>query len=677
MIIKGKSSFRWLFTAVMFIVLACPLQARITKLVITKSEPYLDGKAIGDRGSFIKISGQAFGEVDPSNPLNSIIQDIQLAPGNEHGYVEYISDFIIVRPADISKSNGLLFLSLPNRGNVFPADEALLARGYVYFWCGWQGDVVAGNNRLIMKVPYAGNNGEPVTGILRQEYQVSAPVNTLILSSGVFTGQTHRSYPAVNMENTDCSLTKRVHESDERISIPNSEWAFSDCSRVKFPGIRSNSRISVKDGFEPNYIYELIYTAMDPLVLGLGFAAIRDFSSFLKTSLKDDSGLPNPLTDPGTTELRVKAAVMQGVSQCSNFARTFLHLGFNKDENGKQVFEGVNAHIGSRRISLNVRFGRPGGGGMQHEDHLFPGNEPPYTWDAQFDPISGITGGLLVKSIEDGTTPKVIQTLSSTEYWQSRASLGTTDSYGTKDLVLPRNVRIYLFSGTQHSPSTVADPVTSFQSNDNDYGPYLRALVVALERWVLEGKEPPASCYPTIAAGTLVSPEKQASGWPDIPGVTYTGKPNELPLLDYGATYDFKNTTGILQKEPPQVKSEQKYKTLIPKVDKDGNEIGGIRSIDIRVPIGTYTGWALRKEGYGKDDQASLTGMFLPFRKRKEDRITANDPRLSVAERYRTNEKYVDAVRKAAGELVEAGFLLPEDAAAEINKAEKSSVGQY
>ena len=672
--IKGKTGLRWLCTAFMLAVLACPLQARITKLVITKSEPYLEGKQIGDRGPFIKISGQAFGEVDPSNPLNSIIQDIQLAPVNGQGFVEYISDFVIVRPADMSKSNGLLFLSLPNRGNAFPADEALLARGYVYFWCAWQGDVLSGNNRLIMKVPYAGINGGAVTGILRQEYQVPAPVNTLILSNGFFTGQTHQSYAAVNIENTEYSLTKRVHESDERIPIPNSEWAFSDCSRVKFPGVRSYNRISLKDGFETDYIYELIYTARDPLVLGLGFAAIRDFSSFLKTSLKDDSGLPNPLADPGTKDLPVKFAIMQGVSQCSNFARTFLHLGFNRDENGKQVFEGVNAHIGTRRISLNVRFGRPGGGGMQHEDHLFPGNEPPYSWDSQFDPISGITGGLLVKSMEDGTMPKVIQTLSSTEYWQSRASLGTTDSYGTKDLVLPENVRIYLFSGTQHTPTPVADQMTSFQSNNNNYFPYLRALVIALERWVMEGKEPPPSCYPTIAAGTLVSPEKAVSGWPDIPGVTYTGKPNELPLLDYGASYDFKTTTGILQQEPPKVKSEQKYKTLIPKVDRDGNEIGGIRSIDIRVPLGTYTGWSLRKEGYGKDDQASLTGMFLPFRKRKEDRVAAKDPRLSVAERYKTHEKYVEAVRKAAGELVEAGFLLPEDAAAEIDKAEKSSV---
>jgi hypothetical protein len=311
---------------------------------------------------------------------------------------------------------------------------------------------------------------------------------------------------------------------------------------------------------------------------------------------------------------------------------------------------------------------------MQHEDHLFPGNEPPYTWDSQYDPISGVTGGLLVKSIEDGTTPKVIQTLSSTEYWQSRASLGTTDSYGTKDLVLPQNVRIYLFSGTQHSPSSVADPMTSFQSNNNSFYPYLRALVVALERWVLEGKEPPASSYPTIAAGTLVAPEKKVSGWPDIPGVTYAGKPNELPLLDYGTTYDFKNTTGILTQEPPKGKSDEKYKTLIPKVDKDGNETGGIRSVDIRVPIGTYTGWSLRKEGYGKDDQASLTGMFLPFKKTKEDRVAANDPRLSVTERYKTREKYMEAVKKAAGELAASGFLLPEDASAEIDKAEKSSV---
>ena len=664
------------FTSVLLLLVFSCFQsnARIVRVIVTKTEPYMEGKLFGTAGQYEKLTGQAYGEIDPVNPLNAVIQDIQNAPRNAEGLVEYISDFIILRPVDMTKSNGLLFLSLPNRGNAFPADTVLLGRGYVYFWCAWQGDVLRGNNRLTMRVPYASDNGGEIAGILRTEYQVSLAVNTLNLSSGFFTGLTHHSYETISLDNKDCTLTKRILESDPRIMVPNSEWAFSDCSRTRFPGVPSPTKISLKDGFDPNYIYELIYTAKNPLVLGLGFAAIRDFSSFLKYSMEDESGFPNPLLNKGSDKNPVRSAIMQGISQCSNFARTFLFLGFNQDENGLRVFEGVNTHIGTRRISLNIRFGRPGGGGLQREDHLFPGNDPPFSWDKEPDPVSGITGGILGKCIETGTCPKIMQTLSSSEYWQLRASLTTTDSYGTRDLKIPDNVRIYLFSGTQHTPEQIADQISGFSQNYNSYTPYLRALIIALEKWVTEGTDPPQSKYPTIASGTLVSPDKSGTGWPDIPAVPYNGKANVLPLLDYGPQYDFINVTGVLQKEPPEIKSEQNYKTMVPKVDKDGNEIAGIRSLDIRVPVGTFTGWALRRDGFGKGDLSSLNGMFIPFKKTKKDRKAVKDPRLSLEERYGSHEKYVEAVRKASEELIREGFLLPDDARNEIENAEKRNI---
>ena len=667
-------TLHFILAALIFSFFCCPSQARIVRVIITKTEFYLDGKVFGTAGSYEKLTGQAYGEVDPGNPLNSIIQDINFAPRNERGMVEYVSDFIILRPLDMTRSNGILFLSLPNRGNALPADTALLGRGYVYLWCAWQGDVLKGGNRLTMKVPYASENGSEIAGILRTEYQVSSSVNTLNLSGGFFTGQTHYSYETTSLDNAGFKLTKRVLESDPRVPVPNSDWAFSDCSRLHFPGAPSTTKISLKDGFDPNYIYELVYLAKNPLVLGLGFAAIRDLSSFLRHELKDESGFPNPLVKEGTIIKPVRAAIMQGVSQCSNFTRTFLLLGFNQDEKGLKVFDGVNVHIGTRRIALNVRFGRPGGGGLQHEDHLFPGNDPPFTWNTEYDTISGITGGILEKCIESGTCPRIMQTLSSSEYWQLRASLTTTDSYGTKDLKIPDNVRIYLFSGTQHTPGNTADQMSGFVQNDNSYYPYLRALLIAMEKWILEGKEPPKSSYPTIASKTLAAPDKVTIGWPDIPGVTYNGKVNELPLLDYGPQFNFRNVTGILQQEPPDIKSEKNYITLVPRVNRDGNEIAGIRSINIRVPLGTYTGWSLRKEGYGKGDLSSLNGMFIPFKETKKERKAAGDPRLSLVERYGSHEKYVEAVRKAAEELISEGFLLPEDAKAEIERAEKSNI---
>ncbi len=654
-----------------------PLQARIYRVTVTKTEPYSDGKIFGMAGSYEKLTGQAYGEVDPDNPLNRIIQDIQFAPRNSRGMVEYISDFIILRPADMSKSNGLLFLSLPNRGNVLPADTVLLGRGYIYFWCAWQGDVLRGNNRLTMRVPFAGDKGSSIDGILRTEYQVNSETTTLNLSSGFFTGLTHYSYETISLDNSGLALTKRILESDPRDTVPKSEWAFSDCSKGRFPGIPSTTKISLKNGFQPYYIYELIYTAKDPLVLGLGFAAIRDFTSFLRNDLKDDAGLRNPVFTDEMTANPVRAAIMQGESQCSNFTRTFLFLGFNQDEKDQKVFEGVNSHIGIRRISLNIRFGRPGGGGLQHEDHLFPGNDPPFSWEMESDPISGITGGILEKCFAAGTCPKIMQTLSSSEYWQLRASLTTTDSYGTRDLKIPDNVRIYLFSGTQHTPASIADQMSGFAQNYNSYNPYLRALIISLEKWIMDGTEPPVSSYPTLGTGTLVKPDKLSTGWPDIPGVPYNGKVNELPLLDYGPQYDFKNVSGIITREPPEIRSEQPYKTLVPKVDNDGNEIAGVRGINIRVPLGTYTGWALRRDGFGKGDLSSLNGMFIPFKKTRKERIEIKDRRLSLQERYGSHEKYVKAVRKAAEDLMKEGFLLPEDAKNEIEKAEKSNVMKY
>lgn len=648
--------------------------ARIVKLVITRTEPYADGKPLGTVGAYERVFGQAYGEVDPKLPQNAIIQDILLAPKNARGMVEYISDFVMLRPTDIRKSNGFLFLSLPNRGNVFGADTTLLKRGYTYLWCAWQGDVLAGesspgNKRLTMQVPVATENGREITGKLRVELQVVTPTKTLNLSSGAFSGMIHHSYETVSLDNTGLMLTKRVHESDARITVPNSDWAFADCTALPFPGKPSTTQISLKDGFDPNYIYELVYTAKNPLVLGLGFASIRDFASLLRRETTAEVD--------GLNELRkapIRATVMQGVSQCSNFIRTFLQLGFNQDENGRQVFDGVNAHIGPRRISLNVRFGRPGGGGMQHEDHQFPGIEAPFTWDTTTDPVSGVTGGILEACTQTGTCPKIMQTLSSTEYRQSRASLTTTDVYGKRDLTIPDNVRIYLFAGTQHSPYSAVDQASGFTTDYNPTQPAHRALLIALEEWILAGKQPPLSVYPTLAAQTLVAPDQKSIGWPTIPGVTYNGRINEISVLDYGPAYQPKYMTGILLQEPPKVIKSNAYTVLVPKVDADGNEVSGIRNTTTRVPLGTYTGWSLRRSGYGEGDLASLAGMFIRFKTTKAERMAVADPRLSLEERYSTHEVYVTAVRKAADELMKEGFLLPEDAQAEVEKADKSDV---
>jgi len=657
---------------IFFFVFECSF-AKITRIEIISTEVYEGARQFGDAGQYIKISGWAYGEVDPNNPLNTIIQDIQLAPRNAKGKVEYVSEFILLRPMNMTKCNGVLFLSLPNRGNVFPPDTALLKRGYVYLWSAWQGDVLPGNNRVLMEVPVAKDSSKEITGRIRSEFEVAGLTNTLNLSSGYFSGLTHHSYEAVSLDNGDATLTKRVHEEDERQPISNTDWAFADCNTKQFPGFPDKERISLKGGFDPNYIYELIYTGKNPLVMGLGFAAIRDVASFFKNELGDERGHQNPLVVHGITTTPVKAAILQGVSQCGNFTRTFLQLGFNEDENKKIVFEGVSDHIGTRRISLNIRFGRPGGGGLQREDHLFPGNEPPFSWDAMVEPISGIKGGILEKCVQTNTCPKIIQTFTSSEYWQLRASLRTTDAFSKKDIPIPSNVRIYLFNSTQHGPSKTNDKISGFTTNDNSYVPNLRALVIALENWVLNDKQPPQSLYPRIDNNTLVRPDKKTIGWTDIPGVPYNGKVNEGALIDYGQGFNMKYVTGVLR-EPPVVMKDKFYHVLVPKVDKDDNELGGIRNTTVLVPLGTYTGWSLRQKGYGEGDLNALNGMFIPFKNTKAERTAAGDPRLSLKERYQTHEGYVAAVKRAADDLVGKGFLLPEDAANIVTAAEKSDV---
>ncbi|GAB4002710.1 alpha/beta hydrolase domain-containing protein [Spirosoma daeguense] len=676
---KRFQNYQAFYLLVFAMLISSIAQARIVRMVVTRTEPYANGRTFGNAGTYERVFGQAYGEVDPKLAQNKIIQDVQLAPRNARGMVEYVSEFILLRPTDLSKSNGLLFLSLPNRGNVFPADTSLLKRGYVYLWSAWQGDVLPGDTypgspRLTIKVPVATDNGKEITGKIRAEFQVVTPAKTQNLSSGPFSGLSHHSYETVSLNNAGLVLTKRVHEADQRQPIPNSDWAFSDCKDVAFPGKPSTTQLSIKDGFDPNYIYELVYTAKNPLVLGLGFAAIRDVASFLRNSRTDEANNQNPLVSTGSQTIPVRAAIMQGVSQCSNFTRTFLQLGFNQDESGKRVFDGINAHIATRRISLNVRFGRPGGGGLQREDHLFPSNEPPFTWQVTKDPISGITGGILENCSPLGNCPKIMQTLSSSEYRQIRASLPTTDPSGKKDLPIPDNVRIYLIAGTQHSPNGAPDPTSGFQMNDNPTTPTLRTLLIALEKWVLADKLPPKSVYPTLQAKTLVLPDQKNVGWPAIPGVPYNGQFNNVPLLDYGPTYDMHHVTGVVSHEPPNVVKANVYAVLVPKVDQDGNEVAGIRNTAMRAPLGTYTGWAVRKPGYGEGDLASLNGMFIPFKKTKAERIAVGDPRLSLEERYGSHDSYVAAVRKATTDLVSEGFLLPEDAQAEIEKAQKSTI---
>jgi hypothetical protein len=696
------------------------VEARITRIVITQTEsPAFGGTSFGAVGQVEKLVGTAFGEVDPSDPRNAIIQDIDLAPRNAGGMVEYSTDLYILKPINLASGNHLILYDVANRGNKLAmslsfnlnsgggnnpttaadaGDGFLQWQGYTLVWSGWQADVLPGNSRVTMQVPVARNrDGSSITGIVRGEYIVAAATNTLNLSSGTFTGLTHASYPTVSTDNKTPladgflpTLTVRSHEKDPRVAVSNTLWAFGSC-----PGgvtvIPSPTQICVLGaGFQPGKIYELLYRGKDPLVIGLGYAGIRDLISFFKHQRYDDTGTPNPLwigydRHPHRTNNDVQA-IVTGSSQSGRNIRTFLHLGFNEDEQGQIAFDAAFPLIGGGRAAFNIRFGQPGRAWGYVADHLYPAYEFPFTYSTTHDPITGQTGGILESCRQHHMCPKIFHFATALEIWEGRQSLGLTDPLGRHDIHDPDLVRTYLQTSTQHAPSAFPPGFNASlgpcqqQTNPNSYKETQRSLLVALADWLQKGVQPPPSHVPELRDGTLVLPSQV--NFPDIPANNYGGvsRPavkflalaNPLKALDYGPLFNEFDESGIPTIEPPGVSSLQ-YTILVPQVDADGNDIGGIRSTAVLAPTATHTGWNLYN-GVFQDDLCTLSGSYIPFATTPAERLATGDPRLSLEERYGTHAGYVDAVRKATKKLVKDRLLLPVDADRLIGAADASNV---
>ena len=461
--------------------LIAPTEARITRIEITAEEPAFAGKVFGNTGSYVKLFGRAYGEVDPGLPQNAIIQDISLAPKNARGRVEYVTDIAILKPADLAKGNGVQIVEVHNRGrkliiNSFndkvagnqeainnlneAGDGFLMEQGYTLVWFGWQADVAPGDGRMTLDVPVAKNSdGSPITGPVRTELTTLAPTKTLNLSSGWFTGMITKSYPTASIDNRTATsdgflpkLTVRSREQEPRVEIANTEWSFGNCADGS--AVRVNdTQICMPGGFQPGKLYELIYRAKDPLVLGLGFAAARDIGAFIKTRVKDDAGKPNPAYRAGSK------AIILGTSQSGRMIRTMLHLGFNRGEDGARVYEGAYPHIGGGMMSMNIRFAQPGRAWGDQIDHLYPAYDFPFTYARQTDPLTGRTQGVLDRCIETNTCPRIFHVATALEIWEGRQSLGLTDPLGKRDIADPPNVRTFIMASTQHSPAALPLPV--------------------------------------------------------------------------------------------------------------------------------------------------------------------------------------------------------------------------
>ncbi len=662
----GRTLYGTLLGVFLFVGMATTVYAEVVRIEIDRREPFADGHSFGRTGPYEKITGKLYLEADPRNPANQRVVDLKLAPRNPQGKVEFRTDFFLLKPLDATRGNRRLFYDVNNRGNKLalrafnnrggnnPTTRSdagngfLMREGYTLLWCGWNGDVKPGNNRLQIDLPIARReeDGQTITGTIYAEITV----NQKTFSQPFYWGNS-TPYPAVSLDNRNATLTMRPLRSAPAVEVPHEQWSLArrEDGRV----IPDPTHLYLKQGFRPGWLYELVYRGKDPRVTGLGFVAVRDAISFFRYGPQERPGPSNPLAEV------IERAYIFGISQSGRFIHHFVYDGFNGDEKKRIVFDGALAHVGGAGKGMfNYRFAQTTRHGSHHEDNLYPTDFFPFTSVLQEDPVTGRRGDFLTRARKSGHVPKFFFTETSTEYWARAGSLLHTDVEGQHDIGLDPNVRLYFFTGAQHGVSSSPDRgIYQNGANVLDHRPLLRALLGALDRWVTTGKEPPESRYPRIADGTLVNLEAYRRSFPQIPGV---GIPQSfyVPLrLDPGPRW---HTEGIADHVPPQV--GRPYHTLVPAVDADGNELAGIRLPDIAVPLATFTGWNLRAAPYGAAGMlARWSGSYLPFPGTPEERNQSRDSRPSVLERYPSREIYLTQVTESALDLQRRGFLLEED----------------
>lgn len=632
----------------------------VSRLEIKVRQPYAGGQSFGNAGAYEQLEGTVHFGVDPGHPDNALIADINLAPTDARGLVNFSADFRILRPLDPARGSHTLFLDVVNRGRgrapklindapdadptapQSPGNGFLMRQGYTQVWCGWQHDVPETPGLLGIRVPQAVDAGGPVSGKIALSFQPSALTRVQMLSE-----RGHQPYPANHLEDWDSELTVRDHEEDEPETIPRDQWHFARL--VNGRRVPDASHICYEAGFQPGKIYQVIYSTSQAPVAGLGLLGTRDLVSFLRYG-SIESG--NPCAGD------LQYALGFGQSQSGRFLRHLLYLGLNQDESGRTVFDGIIAHVaGPRRGEFNQRFAQPSTAGRYSMSNLFPFTDTPQT-----DPETGQTDSLLSRQWARGSLPRIFLMNSGAEYWWAHLSLIHTDLTGTRDLAPSESVRIYYYAGTQHAsgvfPLTDRDNASGTRGqqffNWVDYRPVLRASLVNLDRWVREGTAPPESRHPRLDDGTLTWPENIAATYTAIPGVSFPRFMKRLSRLE------FDPDRSPAENLPSRVGSP--YPVLVPVVDSDGNEMAGIRLPDIAVPLATNLGWNLRHPDTGAPGQViGTTGSTIPFKTTRQERELGGDPRPSLEERYGSRDDYLGQVKAAARALVRDGFLLAED----------------
>jgi hypothetical protein len=505
-----------------------------------------------------------------------------------------------------------------------------MRRGFAVVWSGWQGDVPPGNDRLTARFPIIPG----ITGMVREEFIAEntgllGDSNIEELSEERFVGTL--VYPVADPGGA--TLTVRQREADPRVTPAGLAWRLVDDRHVEIT--RPDA-----PGFDRGAIYEFIYRARDPIVMGIGFAAIRDIVSFLRHVTTD-----NPLAPHGRA--RIRRALGFGISQSGRVLRDLVHLGFNQDLAGRQVFDGILPVVaGSRRTCVNWQFAQAGRYSRQHEDHSYGDDQFPFTYPTLDDPISGRSGGILQRARDAGVCPKVLHFDTESDFWQARSSLIATDPNGN-DIAMPEEVRIYAVTGVPHAPfRPLTRPVMQLPGNPLGYGAFMRALLVALFEWVEHGTAPPDSRFPSRAAGTLVPLAEARGSFPRLPQVSFPSVLNELRLRDHSV-------------EPPSESTP--YPVFVQRADSDGNALGGIRHPLLAAPLATHTGWSVRASGYGEGELFTIQGSMIPFAQTEAERLRADDPRPSLEARYASRDVWAVRLTEAVDRLVADRLLLAED----------------
>ena len=585
---------------------------------------------VGTSG-YEKIVGTIHFAIDPKHPRNRLVVDLDKAPVNARGFVEFSSDLYILRPK-ATPGNGVALVDILNRGNKVVlngfnrggspdpvsendlGDKFLMRFGYTIVWVGWEFDVPQRANAMRIHVPVASDNGKSITGVVTAKWTANTADRDFVVGDLAM-------YDAVDPDGPDSSLREcpgiGAAQCDE---LARGAWTLK------------GHTVSLATGFVRGKTYRVRYRAANPPIAGLGFVAIRDAASWVKH--QPDAVAP------------VRYAYGYGSSQSGRFLRGFLYEGFNTDERDRQVFDGVIAHIaGASRIDLNARWSKPTTLGV------YDATSFPFADAALRDPVSGEQEGQLDNPRMAGHAPKVFYTNTPVEYWGTGrvAAMIHTSPDGKSEVTPPANVRVYFIAGTQHSPARFPPSVNNGQQPDNsvDYWWTMRALLLAMNRWVKEDVAPPPSRYPRLSDRTLVAATEVA--FPPIPGVA---SPRALTA---GAriTNPLVGASGGAGSPLP---------LLVPQVDEDGNERSGIRLPDVAVPLATYTGWNFRNTGIGAPTElVSLLGSSIPFPATRNAREAAHDPRRSIEERYGSKDEYLAQVEKAAEALVKERYLLIDD----------------